>query len=94
MILKISGERRSLLIYRKTVEVLYIIKNWIHWIMQLESRVFIGLAIIGYEPLYSGPLIFEFFGGVFIFVQVFFFSKFWGIFNKTVIPLAPVLDMT
>ena len=56
------------------------------------SRVFIGLAIMGYEPLYHALQIWyaNAFWGIFIFSLVYNCLYFGGIFNKTIIPFALV----
>ena len=49
--------------------------------MHLESRVFIGLAIMGCEPLYHVPPIFEFFWA-FLFLFKSFFLNVWAFLTK------------
>ena len=65
-----------------------IIKNWI--IGQCNSRVFIGLAIMVYEPLYHAPRTRDVFEAFLFFFLSLVCSIFGGVFNKTIIPLALV----
>ena len=58
-----------------------VIKNWI--IGYCNSRVFISLAVMGYEPLYHALQIL-----LLLFQSSFLY--FGSVFNKTIIPLALV----